>query len=106
MQVNFVWYLGVLIDHVLSWTLHVHSMVSRVRFRLASVVGITLSFYTYSCCVLYSAFVMPLFDYCDVVWPPSTAKLNYLTERIHSKLINKLPLTYHSKFPTTLTECH
>ena len=49
-----------------------------------------------SCCILYSAFVMPLFDYCDVVWPPSTAKLNYLTERIHSKFINKLPLTYHS----------
>ena len=54
--------------------------------------------------VLYSAFVMPLFDYCDVVWSPSTAKLNYLIERIHSKFIKKLPLTYRSKFPFTLTE--
>ena len=44
---------------------------------------------------------MPLFDYCDVVWSPSTAKLNSLIERIHSK---KLPLTYRSKFPFTLTE--
>ena len=37
-QVNSVRYLGVLIDPVLSWTLHVCSMVSRIRSRLASVV--------------------------------------------------------------------
>ena len=37
-QVNSVRYLGVLIDPVLSWTLHVRSMVSRIRSRLASVV--------------------------------------------------------------------
>ena len=37
-QVNSVQYLGVLIDPVLSWTLHVHSMVTRIRSRLASVV--------------------------------------------------------------------
>ena len=42
---------------------------------------------------------MPLFDYCDVVWSPSTAKLNCLIERIHSKFINKLIV------PFTLTEC-
>ena len=51
-------------------------------------------------CMLYSAFVMPLFDYCDVVWSPSTAKQTCLIE----KFINKLPVTYHSKVPFTLTE--
>ena len=55
-------------------------------------------------CALYSAFVMPLFDYCDVAWFPSTTKLNCLIERIHSKFVNKLPLTHRSKFPYTLIE--
>ena len=74
-QVNSVRYLGVLIDPILSWTLHIHGMVSRIRSRLASVVRYgTLP--PAVLCVLYSAFAMPLFDYCDGVWSPSTAKLN------------------------------
>ena len=27
-----------------------------------------------------------------------------MIEKVHSKFINKLPVTYHSKFPFTLTE--
>ena len=30
-QVHSVWYLGVLIDSVLSWNLHICNMISRVR---------------------------------------------------------------------------
>ena len=102
-QVNSVRYLGVLIDSVLSWTLHVHSMVSRIRSRLALIVRYG-SLPPAVLCVLYSVFMMPLFDYCDVVWSPSTAKQTCLIERIHSKFINKLPLTHRSKFPFILTE--
>ena len=47
---------------------------------------------------------MPLYDYCDVVWSPTTARLNYLIERIHSKFVKKLPLPYHSRPSYTLTE--
>ena len=98
-QVNSVRYLGVLIDPVLSWTPHVHSLVSKTRSRLASIVR-----FGSLPPVLYSAFVMPLFDYCDVVWSPSTAKQTRLIERIHSKFINRLPLTFRSRFPFTLIE--
>ena len=104
-QVNSVRYLGVLIDPVLSWTLHINRMVSRVRSRLASIVRYG-SLPPAVLCMLYSAFVMPLFDYCDVIWSPSTAKQTCLIEKVHSKFINKLPVTYHSKFPFTLTERH
>ena len=55
-------------------------------------------------CVLYSAFVMPLFDYCDVVWCPTTAKLTSLVERAHSKFLHKLPSSVGSKINSTLTE--
>ena len=104
-QVNSAQYLGVLIDSVLSWTLHVRSMVSRIRSRLALIVRHSYGLLPPAVlCVLYSVFVMPLFDYCDVVWSPSTAKQTCLIERIYSKFINKLPLTHRSKFPFTLTE--
>ena len=78
-------------------------MVSRVRSSFALIVRYGL-LPPAVLCMLYSAFVMPLFDYCDVVWSPSTAKQICLIEKIHSKFINKLPVTYHSKFPFTLTE--
>ena len=51
-QVHSVRYLGVLIDSTVSGLGPYHQL----------------------CCVyyvLYSAFVMPLFDYCDVIWTPS-----------------------------------
>ena len=59
-------YLGVTIDPTLSWNLHVSDVVSKVRSRVASI----LRFGTLSpviLCSLYTAFVLPLFYYCDVV---------------------------------------
>ena len=89
---------------MLSWNLHICNMISRVRSRLASLIRYG-SLPPAVLCILYSAFVMPLFDYCDVIWTPSMAKQTCLIERIHSKFIRKLPSSYHSKFPFTLTEC-
>ena len=102
-QVNSVRYLGVLIDPVLSWTLHINTMASRIRSRLSSILCYGL-LSPALLCLLYSAFVMLLYDCCDVIWSPSTAKQICLIERIHSKFINRLPLTYCSKFSYTLTE--
>ena len=78
-------------------------MVSRIRSRLASIAHYG-SLPPAMLCVLYSAFVMPLYDYCDVVWSPTTAKLICLIERVHSKFLNKLPPAYRSRFSFTLTE--
>ena len=102
-QVHSVRYFGVLIDSMLSWNLHICSMISRVRSRLASIIWFG-SLPPAMLCVLYSAFVMPLFDYCDVIWTPSMAKQTCMIERVHSKFVCKLPSPYHSKFPFTLTE--
>ena len=54
-------------------------------------------------CVLYSAFVLPVFDYCDV-WCPTTAKLTSMTERVHSKFVKRLPVSYRPKFSFALME--
>ena len=95
--------MGVLIDSVLSWTLQICNMVSRIRSRLASIARYG-SLPPAMLCVLYSAFVMPIYDYYDVVWSLTTAKLNCLIERVHSKFLNKLPPAYCSRFIFTLTK--
>ena len=41
--------------------------------------------------LLYQAFVLPIFDYCDVVWSPSSAQCIRKLERVHSKFISSLP---------------
>ena len=80
-------------------------MVARIRSRLASIARYG-SLTPAVLCVLYSAFVMPLYDYCDVVGYPTTARLNCLIERESSKFVKKLPLPYNSRLSFTLTERH
>jgi len=80
-QVDSVRYLGVIIDPTL---LHITNIATRARsglsfiFRYGTLKPTVL-------CLLYSTFVLPLFDYCDIVWYPTTAKFTALIERIHCK---------------------
>ena len=69
-----VCYLGITIDPTLSWNFHISDVVSKARSRVAYIVRFgTLS--PVILCSLYTAFVLPLFYYCDVVWCPTTARL-------------------------------
>ena len=54
---------------------------------------------------LYSAFVLPVYDYCDVVWSPTTAKFTGMSEKVHSKFTKRLPSSCASRLTFTLTEC-
>ena len=78
-RVKSVRYLGVLIDPVFSWT---NNMASKIRSRHSSLFCYG-SMPTASLCLLYSAFVMPLYDYCDVISSLFTAKQTSLIEKIH-----------------------
>ena len=70
----------------MSWSLNSNSVVSRVRFRISSVLHYgTLP--PLVLCLLYSTFALLLFDYCDVVWTPTTAKLTASLERVPSSPI-------------------
>ena len=67
-------YLGVLIDQHLTWKLHVANVLKWIRsklyalYRLRSLPGHLLF-------RLYQAFVLPVFDYCDIVWGPTIVSL-------------------------------
>ena len=102
-QASSVRYLGVTIDPTLSWSLHISNVVSRVRSRVASIFRFgSLSPEIH--CALYTAFVLPLLDYCDVVWCPTTAKFTSMIERVHSKFTKRLPPPCASKLSFTLIE--
>ena len=102
-QVSSFQYLGVLIDSTLSCMVSTCLIILWLRSRLSSICRYGM-LPPAVVRLLYSAFVLPLFDYCDVVWCPTTAKLTSLIERVHSKFVNRLPLPFRSKFSYSLIE--
>ena len=100
---SFVCYLGVTIDPSLSWNLHISNVMSRARSRVASFLHFG-SLSPMILCALYYAFVLPVYDYCDVVWSPTTVKFTGMLEIVYSKFIKRLPSSCASRLSFTLTE--
>ena len=42
---------------------------------------------------LYQAFILPFFDYCDVVWAPTMVSLSKPLERLHSRFLQRVPFS-------------
>ena len=81
---------GVLIDRHSTWKLHVDNVLKRVRCKLYALYHLKplpghLLFQ------LYQAFVLPVFDYCDVVWASSAVSLLKPLERLHSRFLQQIP---------------
>jgi len=101
-QVPALKYLGVYIDENLTWQKHSQYVYQRVQsrlhclYRLRPLPNELLN-------KLYRTFVLPLLDYCDVVWSPSSVQYFKRFERIHSKFCSSVSTT-HSYFCCTLAE--
>ena len=95
-------YLGVYIDEHLTWQKHTQYVYQRVQSRLHCL---------YHLCPLsdtllgrlYCAFILPILDYCDIVWSPSSIKYFKRFELVHSKFCSLLSATQKS-FHCTLVE--
>ena len=37
--------------------------------------------------IIYKAFVVPIYDYCDIIWQPSSAKMCKKLKHLHMKAI-------------------
>ena len=83
-HVTIVRYLGLYIDQHLTWQQHNDHVVSKARGQLCRLQCLHLSAYLFS--LMYQIFIIPLFDYCDVVWTPCLAKQVRAMEHIHSKI--------------------
>ena len=85
-------YLGVYIDEHLTWQKHTQYVYQRVQSRLHCL---------YRLCPLsdtllgrlYCAFILPILDYCDIVWSPSSVQFFRRFERVHSKFCSVLTAT-------------
>ena len=81
-QVTGLRYLGVYIDENLSWQQQTQNVYQRVQsrvhrlYRLCPLPDVLMG-------KLYCSFVLPILDYCDVVWSPSSIKYSR-NEFIHS----------------------
>ena len=101
-SVTSIHYLGVLIDQHLTWKLHVNNALKRVRsklyalYRLKPLPGHLLF-------QLYQAFILPIFDYCDVVWALTSVTLSKSLERLYSHFLQHVPVC-NSFVKVTLSE--
>ena len=89
-QVDFVKYLGVFIDGALSWNKHVDYITRRVRAKLVLISRLR-PLPNYVLLLLYRSFVAPIFDYCDVVWHPMSARNCQLLEKLNSRITDVVP---------------
>ena len=75
-----------IIDQHLTWKLHVSYVMKRVRCKMFALNRLKpLPDHLLS--KLYQAFILPIFDYCDVAWAVSTSSLSKSLERLHSRFL-------------------
>ena len=61
-------YLGVFMDPTLSWKSHINYLGKKISSRLGMLRRARKILPQSSCIILYNAMILPLFDYCSVVW--------------------------------------
>lgn len=61
-------YLGVVLDPHLSWNEHIDHITSKISSRLGMLRKARDVVPREACITLYNAMVLPLFDYCSIVW--------------------------------------
>ena len=107
-QVSSTKYLGVCIDSHLTWQNHIDYVLKRVRGKMYSINRLNPPPAVRK--LLYQVHILPLFDYCDVVWAPTTVHQTRCLERFHSKYIStcvdssisRYSLTERRKFHTAI----
>ena len=95
-------YLGVYIDQHLTWHQHVEYVLRRVRGKLYSINRLKPLTPTVLK-LLYQAHVLPIIDYCDVVWVPTNVGHLKRLERLHSRF-SSYDSARSSAFNLTLVE--
>ena len=94
-------YLGLYIDEHLSWHQHTANVIQRVSSRIHCLNHLR-PLPADLLAKLYRVFVLPILDYCDVVWTPSSVQHFKRLERLHSKF-NSPPSSTDLSVCVTLT---
>ena len=95
-------YLGLHIDEKLSWHQHTASVIQRAYSRIHCLNRLR-PLPADLLAKLYRIFVLPILEYCDVVWTPSSVQHFKHLERLHSKF-NSPPSSTDFSVCVTLIE--
>jgi len=101
-QVSSTKYLGIHIDQHLTWNTHIDYILHRIRSKLYCINRLR-PVSSKILRLLYQAYIMPILDYCDVVWSPCSALYTRRLERIHSKFVSSLPASTSALFDLRLS---
>ena len=72
-------YLGVILDPCLTWNEHIEHIGNKISSRLGMLRRARKVIPKEACITLFNAMVLPLFDYCCVVWDGcNQGNMNYL----------------------------
>ena len=71
-QVVIFKYLGIWPDQYVSWEKHIDAMAAKISQRLGVLRRVSPFISKYARVVLYNTIVLPIFDYCDIVWSNCT----------------------------------
>ena len=84
-QVDSTKYLGVTLDKYLSWTPHVDNLCKNISSRIGILKRIRPFLDNVSSNLIYSNTILPLFDYCDVVWDTCTINSKNKLQRLQNR---------------------
>ena len=87
-------YLGVFMDPTLSWKSHINYLGKKISSELGMLRRARKILPQSSCIILYNTMILPLFDYCSVVWDScgaiSKGYLDKLNGRAASIILNRV----------------
>ena len=83
-------HLGLILQHNGKWDEHIVSIASKANILISCLKG-----YKYRLCrkaleTMYSSFILPIFDYADIVWDNCTAAQANILEKLHLEAIRTI----------------
>ena len=98
-------YLGMLLDPSLKWNLHIDKICARISnlVRLLSRLRHTLTLSNLK--IVYSATILPIFDYGDVLYGTATAKLTDSLQKLQNRA-GRIILGVNPYSHTSVREIH
>ena len=61
-------YLGIVLDEALTFSAHVKYLISKAGKRLGMLSRVRNNISMHTANVIYKSFILPVLDYCDLVW--------------------------------------
>jgi len=83
--------LGVIVDYKLKFSAHIALIVSKAKQRSALLFRAFLTRDTKFLIIAFKAYILPIVEYCSIIWSPHTVKDTLLIESIQRNFTKRLP---------------